>query len=67
MEQYGLWHLAINDDKRPEDKGYYEFPIGDFINILRSGVIVAEHRAGQYGHADIERAVKELLNLIDAK
>ena len=67
MQEYGLWHLGINDEMSSQDKGHYEFPIGDFNSIVRSGLIAAEHRAGQYGHTDIEQAAKELLNLIDSK
>lgn len=66
IEEYGKWHLGI-DDKRPEDtKGRYEFPYGDFRDVHRCGVISAESRAGQYKHFDIEEAAHRLHEMIDA-
>ncbi len=65
MDEYGKWFLAINTEKTPGTKGYYEFPYGDFKAICRSGVIAAKQRAGQYHHADVEAAAGALLDLID--
>jgi len=65
MDAYGKWFLAINTDKTPGTKGYYEFPYGDFKAICRSGVIAAEQRAGQYHHEGVKAAALELKNMID--
>lgn len=64
-EEYGNWFLAVNEDENEDTKARYEFPIGNFNEIFRSGVIAAEARAGQYHHSDIEAAAKSLLDLID--
>jgi hypothetical protein len=63
---YGRWYLGINDEKRAQTKGHYEFPYGDFTNAHRCGVITAESRAGQYKHDDIENAAAHLHGMIDA-
>lgn len=65
LEEYGRWHLGINDEKHKNTKGYYEFPYGDFNNIHRCALISAEGRAGQYKHFDIETAAIELRRMID--
>lgn len=67
LSQYGNWFLGVNTEKNSDDKGYYEFPYGNFNVVSRRGAIAAEQRAGQYHHYDIEKAAKELKNLIDAK
>lgn len=67
FEEYGNWFLAVNEDANPDAKERYEFPVGNFREVFRSGVIAAEHRAGQYGHSDVEAAAKDLLNLINKK
>jgi hypothetical protein len=63
---YGKWHLGINDEKRENTKGRYEFPYGDFQNVHRCGVLSAESRAGQFKHYDIENAAAHLHGMIDA-
>jgi len=67
FEEYGKWHLGINDEKPEDTKGRYEFPYGDFKNVHRCGVISAESRAGQYKHFDIEKAAHHLHETIDAR
>lgn len=62
---YGNWHLGVNDDHPDDTKAHFSFPIGDFTAVHRCGVISAESRAGQYGHDDIEDALKKLLARID--
>ena len=61
-----LWYLGINDDKPDDTKGRYEFPYGGFENVHRCGVL-AESRAGQYKHIDIESAAAHLHGMIDAQ
>ena len=67
FNQYGKWFLGLADDTNAETKEHYEFPIGNFKEIYRSGVVAAKQRAGQWKHFNIEKAAGELLNLIDAK
>lgn len=66
IEEYGKWHLGINDERSEGTKGRYEFPYGDFSRVHRCGVISAESRAGQYKHFDIENAAAHLHGMIDA-
>jgi hypothetical protein len=65
-EEFGKWHLGVNDEKAPSTKGRYEFPYGDFVDVHRCGVLSAESRAGQYKHYDIENAAAHLHGMIDA-
>lgn len=65
-DEYGKWHLGIDDAEREQTKGRYKFPYGDFENIHRCGVISAESRAGQYNYHDIEEAAAHLHGMIDA-
>ena len=65
--EYGKWYLGINDERRENTKGHYEFPYGDFKNVHRCGVLTAESRAGQYKHYDIENAEAHLHGMMDAK
>lgn len=63
--EYGLWFLAI-DYRHPEDtKERYKFPYGNFTNVIRSGCIAAEARAGQFKYFDIEEAARVLKEMID--
>ncbi len=63
--EYSHWHLGVDRGDDPHTKQAYTFPYGDFRKVHRSGVISAESRAGQYGHAAIEQALRDLLTLID--
>jgi hypothetical protein len=65
IDEYGKWHLGVEpgDD---DDKSHYKFPFGDFKTVHRCAVQVAQSLAGECRHADIERAARELLELIDA-
>src|SRR3990167_2378714 len=65
FEEYGRWFLAVNEDSDPETKERYEFPIGNFDEIFRSGILTAEKRALQYKHNEVAEAAKALLKLID--
>jgi hypothetical protein len=64
---YAKWHLGVDPDQTPETKGRFGFPFSDFRNVQRSGVIAAETRAAQNDHADIAKAAKGLLDLIDKR
>jgi hypothetical protein len=63
--EYGRWHLGIDDDSRPETKGRYKFPYGDFRDVHRCGVLAAESRAGQRKYDDIESAAAHLHGMLE--
>lgn len=63
--EYGKWFLATKVGTDKNTKQHYEFPIGNFKKIFRSGVVAAKARAGQFKHHEIEKAAAELLELLD--
>lgn len=65
FSDYAAWHLGIDRSEGDDTKGRYSFPFGDFTKVHRCAVISLESRAGQYDHPEIEKAAKELLELID--
>ena len=66
FDEYGKWHLGIDDNEREQTKGRYKFPYGDFEKVHRCAVLSAESRAGQYKHHDIEHAAAHLHGMIEA-
>lgn len=64
FDDYSNWFLGMDPDKSPDTKEHYSFPIGNFKQIFRSGLIAAEQRAGQYHHEDIKAAARKLLDMI---
>jgi hypothetical protein len=64
-KDYGLWHLGIDDDAADDTKAHYKFPYGDFKKVHRCGLIAAEVRAAQNDYYDIEKAAKQLLEMVD--
>ncbi|WP_433608135.1 hypothetical protein ACQP2P_34635 [Dactylosporangium sp. CA-139114] len=64
--EYAKWHLGVDDEEPPERKAHFKFPYGDFDKVHRCGVLSAEVRAGQYKHADIERAAAHLHGMLEA-
>jgi hypothetical protein len=67
IDEFGKWHLGIDPSEPADTKAHWKFPYGDFTRVHRCAVISAESRAGQYKYLDIEKAAKELLELIDAE
>jgi hypothetical protein len=65
-DEYGRWHLGVDDDVAPERKGHYKFPYGDFRDVHRCAVISAESRAAQRKYHDIETAVAHLHGMLEA-
>jgi hypothetical protein len=65
LDEFGKWHLGVDDEKRPNTKGRYRFPYGDFQDVHRCAVISAESRAGQYKHDDIRAAAAHLHGMLD--
>src|SRR4051812_47019718 len=57
MEEYGKWHLAVDDMRGVNSKGRYKFLIGDFQTVHACALRAAESQAGQYADAEIERAI----------
>src|ERR1700694_1068733 len=43
------------------------FPMGEFKNVHRCGLLAAESRAGQYRHYDIENATAHLHGMLDGR
>jgi hypothetical protein len=64
--EYAKWHLGTDDEARPETKGHYKFPYGDFDKVHRCGVVSAESRAAQRGYDDIESAAAHLHGMLEA-
>jgi hypothetical protein len=67
IAEFAKWHLGEDPEKTEGTKGRYTFPYGDFSTLHRCAVISGESRAGQYDHAEIEKALKDLLAAIDKK
>jgi hypothetical protein len=67
LEEYGKWHLAVDEDASEDTKGRYRFPYGDFRKVNRAGLIHAKQRAAQNDHAEIEKAADGLLERLDRK
>jgi hypothetical protein len=65
FNEYGKWHLGIDDEQPTETKKHYKFPYGDFKTVHRCAVLSAESRAGQYKHLDIERAAAHLHGMME--
>jgi len=65
LDEFGKWHLGVDDEKRPNTKGRYRFPFGDFQDVHRCAVLSAESRAGQYKHNDIRAAAAHLHGMLD--
>jgi hypothetical protein len=64
--EYGHWHLGVDDDQKPDTKGHYKFPYGDFADVHRCGVLAAESRAAQRDYTDIENAAAHLHGMLEA-
>lgn len=63
---YGRWYLGRDDDVRPDAKGHYKYPYGDFDKVHRCGVLSAESRAGQRRHQDVKAAAAHLHGMLEA-
>jgi hypothetical protein len=64
--EYGRWHLAIDDEAKPDTKGRYKFPYGDFSDVHRCAILAAESRAGQRNYADVESAAAHLHGMLES-
>jgi hypothetical protein len=61
LEEYGKWHLGIDNRHSARTKSYYKFPFGDFNVLHRCGLLAVKARAHEYGYFDIEAAAGQLL------
>ncbi len=66
IEEYGKWHLGIDNRYSPRSKAHYKFPFGDFGAVHRCGLLAVEARAKQYGYRDIEAAAIQLLTDLES-
>lgn len=64
--QFGLWHLAVDDEAKPETKAYYKFPYGDFSRVHRCALLAAESRAAQQKYDNVEKAAAHLHGMLEA-
>ena len=65
-DEYGRWHLGVDDRENENTKAHYKFPYGDFAKVHRCGVLAAESRAGQYKYLDIQKAVAHVHGMLEA-
>jgi hypothetical protein len=65
FDDYGRWHLGIDDEKAVATKGRYKFIYGDFENVHRCAVLSDESRAGQYKYHDVELATAYLHGMLE--
>ena len=63
FEEYGKWHLGIDERHAKNTKARYKFPYGDFRSIHRCALLAARSRARQHGYADIENATASLIEM----
>jgi hypothetical protein len=63
---YSKWHLGVDDEMKPDTKGHYKFPYGDFDKVHRCGVLAAEVRAAQNDYDDIAKAAAHLHGMLEA-
>lgn len=66
LEEYGKWHLGIDNRHSPLSKAHYKFTFGDFSALHRCGLLAVKARAHDYGYAEIESAASELVMLIES-
>jgi hypothetical protein len=64
-DQYGDWHLAIDNEASEDTKDRFGFPYGDFRRVHRSALIAAKVRASQNDHDAIAEAADALLTHLD--
>jgi hypothetical protein len=65
-DEYGRWHLGVDDERPRDTKGHYKFPYGDFQDVHRCAILSAESRAAQRKYEDIKSAVAHLHGTLEA-
>ena len=64
-EEYGRWHLGVDESRAEDTKARYSFPYGDFADVHRCALLSAESRAGQYDHEDVKSAAAHLHGMLE--
>jgi hypothetical protein len=64
-EEYAQWYLALDTDAPEGSKTRYQYPIGDFNALHRSGLVAAKDQAAKYHQHDIEEAADDILFIFD--
>jgi len=64
-EAYSAWFLAVDPSLPEDDPARYQWPIGDFNALHRSGLIAARDLAHKHQLAEIAGAVEDILFLFD--
>ena len=64
-DEYGAWHLGLNDNARDETKARHAFVFGDFRRLHRSALVACLYRAAEWEHMEIEQAAHNLLHYMD--
>ena len=64
---FSQWHLAVDPEANEETKKRYAFPYGNFERVVRTALIHGKQRASQNDHDEIEQAMDDLLQRLDAK
>ena len=66
-DAFAAWHLAVDPEANEETKKRHAFPYGDFEQVVRTALIHGKQRAAQNDHDEIEQAMDDLLQRLDAK
>ena len=66
-DDYAEWHLGLTEGAADGTKARYAFVYGDFRRVHRMGLIACQYRAAEWRHKEIELAVHELLQYLDAR
>jgi hypothetical protein len=64
-QEYAEWYLAIDPAAPAGSRARYQYPIGDFNAVHRSGLVAAKELAAKYQQQEIEAAADDLLFLFD--
>lgn len=62
-EEYGLWFLGIDEEKKSDDISKYVFPFGDFSVLHKSALVAAEQQSAHV--PEIKQAAQKLLGMIN--
>jgi len=67
LDEFGKWHLGVDETHAGDTKARYKFPFGDFKDVHRCGLLAVKSRAHQFGYGDIEKAAIRLIEIVDSK
>ncbi len=66
-DNYGKFHLGINESAEPKTKQYYSFPFGKDGKVYVSGMRAVRQRAAQFEHTAIFEEAGKLMDKLKAK